>query len=370
MKLIFITTCITLTFWVGCTKKELPSSKKEDAVVDVPTTIVNTPPLKAGPEAEKAYARMLGANLKFLGSLEKEVLKLLLEGSSPEVNQFEVLSFGFDKFNGAKTGFLQGFGCQKIAVRAAPKKFEVYSECTKPAKKLADITEDSSNKNHLTIVFLTSNWKVILGNAAGINPERTCEVIFKDNKVQSLDCKDTVFSPRFTGVDINLYELKIRKYLFNRNQANELVIEGGQYKDLIENKKISMTVPMSGKISIIEKELKVKDDFADMQNKLLGLEEQKQEKKNEEEKSGKEENITPHTAEPEYIDAAGSQASSGTVTTGQGQIEEGQVENQNGEQSQNDGTVEQQIPPEQAAPGEAEPSSVPTTPPPQQPYGR
>lgn len=364
MKLIFITTCITLGLLAGCTKKELPSSKKEDAVVDVPTTVET--PLKTGPEAEKAYSKMLGANLKFLGSLEKEVLKLLLEGSSPEVNQFEVLSFGFDKFNGAKTGFLQGFGCQKIAVRAAPKKFEIYSECTKPAKKLAEINEDLSNKNRLTIVFLTSNWKVILGNAAGINPERTCEVTFKDNKVQSLDCKDTVFSPRFTGVDINLYELKIRKYLFNRNQANELMIEGGQYKDLIENKKISMTVPMSGKISIIEKELKVKDDFADMQNKLLGLEEQKQEKKNEEEVSGKEENITPHTAEPEYIDAQKAETSSGTVQS------EGQAENQNGEQSQDYSQSQNngEIPPEQAPPGEAEPNSVPPTPPPQQPYGR
>ncbi|MCM2352449.1 MAG: hypothetical protein NDI63_02455 [Pseudobdellovibrio sp.] len=364
MKLIFITTCITLSILAGCTKKELPSSKKEDAVVDVPTTVVNAPPLKTGPEAEKAYAKMLGANLKFLGSLEKEVLKLLLEGSSPEVNQFEVLSFGFDKFNGAKTGFLQGFGCQKIAVRAALKKYEIYSECTKPAKKLAEINEDLSNKNHLTIVFLTSNWKVILGNAAGINPERMCEVMLAENKVQSLDCKDTVFSPRFTGVDINLYELKIRKYLFNRNQANELMIEGGQYKDLIENKKIRMTVPMSGKISIIEKELKVKDDFADMQNKLLGLEEQKQEKKNEEEISGKQENITPHTAEPEYIDAQKGETSSGTVATGQGQSEgEGQAENQIGEQNG-------EIPPEQAPPGEAEPNSVPATPPPQQPYGR
>ena len=103
-----------------------------------------------------------------------------------------------------------------------------------------------------------------------------------------------------------------------------------------------------------------------MQNKLLGLEEQKQEKKNEEEKSGKEENITPHTAEPEYIDAAGSQASSGTA-----QIEEGQAENQNGEQSPQDygqGQNNGEIPQQQAAPGEAEPSSVPTTPPPQQPY--
>lgn len=365
MKLIFITTCITLGLLAGCTKKELPSPKKEDAVVDAATTVVNAPPLKTGPEAEKAYGRMLGANLKFLGSLEKEVLKLLLEGNSPEVNQFEVLSFGFDKFNGAKTGFLQGFGCQKIAVRAAPKKYEIYSECTKPAKKLAEMNEDLSNKNRLTIVFLTSNWKVILGNAAGINPERICEVTFKDNKVQSLDCKDTVFSPRFTGVDINLYELKIRKYLFNRNQANELMIEGGQYKDLIENKKISMTVPMNGKISIIEKELKVKDDFADMQNKLLGLEEQKQEKKNEEEVSGKQENITPHTAEPEYIDAqkAEEQTSSGTVATGQGQSE---GEGQDDSQSQNNG----EVPLEQAPPGEAEPNSVPPTPPPQQPYGR
>lgn len=347
MKLIFITTCITMSIFVSCIKKELPVNNKE-VVADMPVTTVNAPILKPNPDAEKAYGKMLGANLRFLGSLEKEVLKLLLQESSPEVNQFEVLAFGFDKFNGAKTGFLQGFGCQKIAVRATPKKYEVYSECTKPAKKLAEIGEDLSNKNRLTVVFLTSNWKVILGNAAGINPERICELTLKDNKVQSLDCKDTVFSPRFTGVDVNLYELKIRKYVFNRNQADELVIEGGQYKDLIENKKINMTVPMTGKISIIEKELKVKDDFADMQNKLLGIEEQKQDKKDEE-VSGKKENITPHTAEPEYINEAQG-----------GQNEQGQNQSES--------------PP--PLPDDRDPNlPVPTTPPapeppPQQQYGR
>lgn len=385
MKLIFITTCITLSLLVSCTKKELPPKKEE--VVNQPVITVNTP-VKDNPDAEKAYAKMLAANLRFIGSLEKEVLKLLLQGSSPDVNQFEVLTFGFDKFNGAKTGFLQGFGCQKIAVKPAPKKFEVYSECTKPAKKLAEISEDLGNKNRLTVVFLTSNWKVILGNAAGINPERICEFTLKDNKVQTFDCKETVFSPRITGLDINLLELKIRKYTFNRNQSEELVVEGGQYKDLVENKKINMTVPMTGKISIVEKELKVKDDFADMQNKLLGVEEQKQDKKDEE-VSGKKENITPHTAEPEYIQAGeegqikseeereqerearahrGQKGASSTA-----QVEEGENQNidQQQEQSTEQGTEQGTGPQQPPPPADADPNlPVPTTPPQQQPYGR
>ena len=370
MKLLFLTTCITLTLFVSCTKKELPAKNSEEVEAAMPVTTVSAPLASQTLSEEIAQAKLLGGNIKFIGSLEKEVLKLLLLENSPEVNQFEVLSYGFDKFNGAKTGFLAGFGCQKIAVRAGTKKFEVFSECTKPAKKLAEISEDLTNKNKITVIFLTSNWKVILGNAAGINPDRVCQILIKDNKVQTFECQDTVFSPRMSGIDINLYELKIKKYSFNRNQADELVIEGGQYKDMLENKKIKMTVPMTGKISIIEKEIKVKDDFTDMQNKLLGLEEKKQEevKDGKKEEAPKEEKA--HTAEPEYIgeNEEGFKEVSGTTgaKTNEEIIEEaaGENQNQNGEEGE-------QPPPPEAGEQPAAPNSVPPSGPnPNQPYGR
>lgn len=360
MKWLFITTCITISLLFGCTKKELPAAKTDEAVVQTVTT-VSAPIASQTLESEMAQAKILSAHLKFISSLEKEVLKLILESSAPEVNQFEVLGYGFDKFNGAKTGFLAGFGCQKIAVKAGVKKFEIYSECTKPAKKLAEINEDLGNKDKLTVVFLTSNWKVILGNSAGINPDRVCQFLLKENKVQTFECKDTVFSPRITGLDINLYELKIRKYSFNRNQADELVIEGGQYKDMIENKKINLTVPMTGKISIIEKELKVKDDFTDMQNKLLGLEEKKEEVKNGAKEESSKENEKAHTAEPEYI-AAGEETHNREVASGTAQNENQTDQGQSEEENQ-----QPEPEPATALPGEAEPNSVPAKP---APYGR
>lgn len=316
MKMNFITTCITFLFLWSCTKKELPPVKSDIAVEPQITMLAETPGGSATVTAtvtfdDKAHLKMITGNLKFLGSLEKEVLKLLLEAQAPEINQFEVLTYGFDKLTGVKTGFLPAFGCQKVAVKPSAKKFEIFSECIRPAKKLAELIEGP--KNHYSILFLTANWKVILGNAAGLNPDRVCDFVLKDNKVQSLDCKNTVFSPKSQASDINYYELKIKKYIFNRNQTDELVVEGGQYKDLIETKKISMTVPMSGKISIIEKELKVKDDFAEMQNKLLGLEEEKKDGKEEVKEEGrKEESIEAQTGEPEYINEEGEQAVSGT----------------------------------------------------------
>lgn len=355
MKLIFITTCITLALLFSCTKKELPAPKIDEAIATPVTTIV-APITPRNLNDGAAFAKILAGHLKFIASLEKEVLKLLLENSAPEVNQFEVLAYGFDKFNGAKTGFLPGFGCQKIAVRAGTKKFEIYSECTKPAKKLAEISEDVVNKNKLTVVFFTPNWKVILGNAAGINPERVCQFSIKDNKVQSFDCKDTVFSPRITGLDINLYELKIKKYTFNRNQADELVIEGGQYKDLIETKKINMTAPMTGKISIIEKEIKVKDDFTDMQNKLLGLEEDKNPPKEDVKDGKKEESVKeegqPHTAEPEYINASEQGEANAQSVSGTGAVSPDEVQNED------DQPAHAPPPPDEIGPN------------PQQPYGR
>lgn len=311
MKSIFLTICITLGLLLSCTKKELPASsadlkKSEDVVV--PISSVSTPMTSQTLQDDLDLAKTLAGQIRFIASLEKEVLKLILENSAPDVNQFEVLGYGFDKFNGAKTGFLAGFGCQKIAVRAGVKKFEIFSDCTKPSKKLAEINQDVINKNKFTAIFLTANWKVILGNAAGINPDRVCEFTLENKKVQTLDCQDTVFSPRFTTLDINLYELKIKKYTFNRNQAQELVIEGGHFKDLIETKKINLTVPMTGKISVIEKEIKIKDDFTDLQNKLLGLEEKKEETKDGQKEESRNEQDPKEegsekalTAEPEYI---------------------------------------------------------------------
>lgn len=364
MRLIFVTTCITLAFLASCVKKDPPLKKEE--IASEPAINFKAP-LKGGLETEKTFDKILASNLKFLSSLENEVLKILLQDQRPEVNQFEVIAFGFDKYNGVKTGVLQGFGCQKIAVRSVRKKFEVYSECTKPAKKLADISEDIDQKNHFSIVFLTSNWKVILGNAAGLNPERVCSFTLKDNKVQSLNCKNTVFSPRTTGLDINLLEFKIRKYVFSRNQSEELFIEGGQYKDLIENKKISLTVPMSGRISVIEKELKVKDDFLDLQNKLLGSETTQPDVKNQD-VSGQKENLAPHTAEPEYIQAEQNldHPSSGTAQTEVGEQPVQDFGPQNGEEQQPPTPDEPQNL-QQDPSGGAAPSSVPVQP---QPNGR
>ena len=277
MKWFFVTTCITLCLFCvfGCTKKELPVAKKEDSVlITAPVSSVAELKAEATKADETAHVKLLAQNLKFIASLENEILKLLIPGSVPRTNQFDVLASGFEKLAGAKVGFLVGFDCQKISVKASRKHFDIFSECIRPPKKLAEMTEESAYK--YSVLFLSQHWPTIVGSSATLNPtDRICNITLKANKVQILECKNSVFSLQATQKDISLLELRITRYLFNRDQKEEVIVEGGQYKDLIEVKKVNLKIPMTGKISVIEKELKVKDDFVDMQNKLLGREEVK-----------------------------------------------------------------------------------------------
>ncbi len=57
--------------------------------------------------------------------------------------------------------------------------------------------------------------------------------------------------------------VKAKVFLLERDAPKQFVIKGGFFKELIENKKIDIEVPLEGKIKIIEKEIRVIDEFAE-----------------------------------------------------------------------------------------------------------
>ncbi len=199
---------------------------------------------------------------RFLASLESEILKLIIPASLPPVNQFDVLSYAFDSQALIKRPSLKSYECQKIKLKVAEKKIAVVSECEKPFKTLAEI--DVLTEKLYVIRFINASWASVVGISATLQAEpRECVVKLKANQPLEMECTNTTYT---LNADSHLQDLRIKKYSYKSKKenkdSNEVAVEAAIYKDLIEIKKIKMTVPFSGQIKIIEKEIEVKDDFA------------------------------------------------------------------------------------------------------------
>lgn len=203
---------------------------------------------------------------RFLASLENEILKLIIPASLPSVNQFDVLSYAFDLQAQIKRPSLKSYECQKIKLKGAEKKITIVSECEKPFKTLAEI--DVLTEKLYVIRFINASWSSVVGLSATLQTDpRECVVKLKANRPLEMECTNTTYTLK---ADSHLQDLRIKKYSYKSKKetkdSNEVAIEAAIYKDFIEIKKIKMTVPFFGQIKIIEKEIEVKDDYANLNN--------------------------------------------------------------------------------------------------------
>lgn len=231
-------------------------------------------------ELRKNIFKVFYNSLKFVASLETEVFKLVYPQSENRIWPLDVLAYAASKEAGLKIT-LKNYDCQRLEWVEKDEKLLLQKQCSKPPLTLAQVTPIFLNKVqeplYYTIEFMNENWENILGPSAQLQAEnRECTVVVVRGQVTSYNCKNTFFSTELGG--LNLQEIRLPTFAFKRNsegsslQDIEMVqVKGAFYKDLIEVKKISLTIPLTGKIKIIEKELKVRDDFADLQNQLLGL---------------------------------------------------------------------------------------------------
>lgn len=252
-------------FLAGCITS-CPSKKEQAAGLHVSNantnlTVSQTIVLKTV-DANLLKTKNQAQVFRFLASLETEILKLIIPASLPTVNQFDVISYAFDLQAQIKRPSLKSYECQIIKLITTEKKITVLSQCEKPHKTLAEI--DILTDTLYVIRFINSSWASVVGLSAMLQPEpRECVVKIKSNTPHEMDCTNTTYTLK---ADSHLQYLKIKKYHYKSKKdtadSNEVIIDAGVYKDLIEIKKIKMTVPFSGQIKIIEKEIEVKDDFA------------------------------------------------------------------------------------------------------------
>ncbi len=246
----------------SCTSKKQDTvpvgPKNDDRVLTISQTIV----LKSAND-ETVRIKSQAQIFKFLASLETEILKLIIPMALPVVNQFDVLSYAFDLQAQVKRPSLKSYECQKINLINTEKKITVMSECEKPFKVLAEI--DVLSDKLYVVKFINTSWTSVVGLSATLQTDpRECVIKVKLNTPLEMDCTNTSYT---INADSHLQDLKIKKYNYSyktnhSKNENEVLIEAGIYKNLIEIKKIKMTVPFSGQIKIIEKEIEVKDDFA------------------------------------------------------------------------------------------------------------
>lgn len=210
--------------------------------------------------------------LKFAASLEKEVLKVLLSEDQQRNSQFEIIAFALEQFLNIKSGQLVGYECQKLnVVQSGDRKFLIKSFCLKQPKTLAEIIFQAATEESFIVRFFTKEWQAVIGTSAQlVGGDRECVFKVVNKKIEKLTCDRTVFNTTQSSQDISLQDIRIKTFEYSRSTQQEVLIEGGFFKDMIEIKKIKLTVPIIGKIKYEEKKLKIKDDFADMQKKLLG----------------------------------------------------------------------------------------------------
>ena len=190
--------------------------------------------------------------IRFLASIEKESLKV----AQPSLGstQWEIISFAFDKYVGIKKSN-SGFFCHQFdVIRSTNEQFEIYATCEKPYKKLASLRFGENSE----IIFYSKNWAPVIGEFPSLTaPDRSCQFTFKDTSIASFNCKNTIYAlpPE------NIEELRVEKFEYDRSSSDQVSIEGGVFKDLVKRRDLKMKVPTSGAIEIVEKELKVRDDF-------------------------------------------------------------------------------------------------------------
>lgn len=264
---------------LGCTQKTEPST----AQVDSAAQNIKQDAKLANPKLED-FSKSLRESIYFSGSLEREALKLIFKDSSlQKLSLFGVLSYIVEIHTGAKKTTPRGLDCGKFEVRRDASQILILKTCLKPAIEIAKIKVMAADSLY-NVEFYIKEWANVVGLAVSLTGQDvSCQIKIKDKKLVRLNCDNWSYQ---IGDDMtSATVLKTKVFLFERSAAKQFVIKGGFHKELIENKKIDIVVPLEGKIKIIEKEIKVIDEFAEIIKR-------ESEKRNEEKKEIKNEGVS------------------------------------------------------------------------------
>lgn len=330
VKLILFLALIT-----SCTKKSEELGQQDNKALPQVQAQADLKPSAKPQEFSKTFREAI----YFSNSLEREALKLILKDSSlQKITLFSVLSYIFETNSGIKKSTPSGLDCGKFEIRRIQNDIRIFKSCVKPSVEIVQIHEIQRDKEY-QFDFLIKEWAKVVGPSVSLTgSDVKCLISIKDKKLQRLNCENWSYQTEEDQFSSTV--VKIKEFNFQRDANNQFTIKGGFFKELSENKKINISVPLAGKIKIIEKEIEVIDEFADKTKEVSN--EKKEEPKKE---NNSQENI-------EEGEQSGPQVDQSQVQFGkpQGETQEGQ---QGEEQIQSEKNSEDQT--------QSEPTQAPET---------
>jgi hypothetical protein len=280
---------LVLILFISCTKNKIESdisvaSQTADLSIKKIKNTINI----ADTEKTKQLKSIAYA-LRFSASIEREVLKTIRPQLSLSMTQFEVLSTILDQNLGIKKNF-GAIDCKLYSIEQTSTNLQIFQQCLKPKTLLADI--DFKHFNQKNIHFYTKEWGSIVGASVALTgKDRDCSVTTgsvagSDERVKRLSCENTNYL-----IDAEqIQELRLSVFIFDQSANDQVQIQGGFYKNLVEHRQLKLNIPFDGKIKIIEKEIKVQDDFAEKPTQSYII--------NKEEPHGKKEQSQSENADP------------------------------------------------------------------------
>jgi hypothetical protein len=338
------TSCVILAlmfFSLSCTRSQ-PLKTDENHAIPLKSSVDLSQAEKSSADKTEAkkekslFSKELKESLYFAASLERESLRLISKNSSLEpTTLFSVLSYAFEVASGTKKSPPRNIDCGRFQIeKVETGKLKVLKVCQKPYVNVA-ILQSRMEDTEFEVTFKIKEWASVVGLSVTLtNPDIVCLLRLKDKKLNSMVCDG--WSYFLSASDASATEVHLKTMSFYRDKQQQLKLAGGFFHDLIERKKIDITVPLEGKIKLIEKEIEVKDDFAD---KIKTSEDVLNEKEKSQQKNPEDHEEKDYQ---KWIKEGENQNQSQDQTSGQSQ-EQGSQQNQSNEnqnQSQNQEVIE------------------------------
>jgi hypothetical protein len=213
------------------------------------------------PEVEKKADddfKKISKYIRFAASIDREILKTIRPNLSLAMTQFEVIGTILDQRQGIKKNFA-AIDCKLYQIEKKLDQIYFYKQCQNPKSLIAQI--DLKSERKIKITFYTKEWSGQIGASVALTAaDRVCDLTADlQDKLIRMQCENTSLE---LGKDASeIQELRLTDYIFDQKASDQVYIQGGFYKNLVMHRKLQLNIPFDGKIKIIEKELKVRDDF-------------------------------------------------------------------------------------------------------------
>lgn len=260
MKIVILS--VFAVFFVSCTKKsstqdQVTSSQKE---LRIRTEELTQKPKQGIQKKEPDFSKTLREAIYFSSSLEREALKLILKDPSlQKITLFSSLAYIVEVNSGAKKTPPFGLDCGTYDIKRENNKILIFKSCVKPAPKVAEIDIVRPDESY-KVNFFINEWSAIVGMSVALTgSDMNCDLGIKEKKLHKLTCQN--WSYQTVEDQLSSTVLKANEFKFQRDSKKQFVITGAFYKELVENRKFDVLVPLEGKIKIIEKEVQIVDEF-------------------------------------------------------------------------------------------------------------